>query len=97
MPAATLTVTRLSAALGALVEGVSLSSLNDQGFDAVRAALVEHHVLFFRDQFLTAEQQVALTARWDTPMVFPVSALMGGSDPLGVITDDAEHPPDADR
>jgi taurine dioxygenase len=53
-------------------------------------------VLFFRDQFLTPDEQIALTSRWAAPMVFPVTAMLGGSNPLGLVTDTADNPPAAD-
>ncbi|WP_188693857.1 taurine dioxygenase [Silvimonas amylolytica] len=53
-----LKVTRLSPALGAVVEGVSLAEPLDQPvFEAIQAALLQHQVLFFRDQPLTPVQQ----------------------------------------
>lgn len=55
-----LVVSPVSGTVGALVEGVTLSDALDHAtVAALRAALVAHHVLFFRDQQLTPEQQVA--------------------------------------
>lgn len=50
---------RLSGALGAEVAGVDLARLGDDDVTAIRRAFVEHHVLVFRDQDLTPEQQIA--------------------------------------
>ena len=58
--ASTFDITPLSGVLGAEIRGVDLSQpLDTQALGAVRAAFVDHHVLVFRDQQLTPEQQVA--------------------------------------
>lgn len=53
----------VSPSLGAEVFGVDLAAADEATFAAVKQAFAEHSVLFFRDQRLTPEQQVALTAR----------------------------------
>lgn len=55
-----LSVTRLSAALGAEVEGLELSELNAEQVDSIRELLHEHLVLFFPRQFLDIDAHVAL-------------------------------------
>ena len=51
----------LTGTLGAEVRGLDLASaLDAEQQQAVEAALLEHHVLFFVDQDLTPEQHVAL-------------------------------------
>ena len=55
----------LSGVLGAEVGGVDLSrKLDDHTVSAIRSALVTHHMLAFRDQSLTAEQQMAFGRRF---------------------------------
>lgn len=57
-----LTVNRLSPALGAEVLGVSFAEpLGDAGREAILAAWMEHLVLVFRDQDVSDEQHVAFT------------------------------------
>lgn len=56
-------VDRLGPAFGAVVSGLDLSQAGDAEAQAIRALLVEHKVLFFRDQDLTADSQVALGNR----------------------------------
>jgi taurine dioxygenase len=92
----TFAIHRLNGRIGALVEGVALGAITDDTFAVVRDALVEHKVLFFRDQHLEPDQHLALVRRWARPMVFPVAALTGGTNPMGMVTDTAESPPDAD-
>ena len=58
--ARTLTIERVNAALGAVVSGVDLREpLTDEDFATIHGALVEHQVLFFRDQDLDDDQQRA--------------------------------------
>lgn len=62
---ATITVRRISGALGAEVEGVDLSrGLDDETVGEVRRALLDHQVIFFRDQQLTPEQHIAFGRRF---------------------------------
>ena len=50
---------RVTPALGAEVSGIALRDLDATLADEVYAALIEHQVLFFRDQHLEPGQQVA--------------------------------------
>lgn len=55
----------VSGALGAVVSGVDLGAeLSAETVAEIRRAFVEHHVLFFRDQDLTPEQQIAFGKRF---------------------------------
>ncbi|MCS5636643.1 MAG: TauD/TfdA family dioxygenase [Myxococcota bacterium] len=55
----------LGEAVGAEVSGVELSgALEGDELAELRAAFAEHGVLFFRDQPLTPEQQLAFAERW---------------------------------
>ena len=61
----TIQVAPVSGTLGAEVTGVDLATDLDDGTIAeLRAALVEHHVLFFRDQALSPARQVAFGRRF---------------------------------
>ncbi len=56
---------RIAGSLGAEVEGVDLSrDLHDDVLAEVRAALLDHLVIFFRNQSLTPEQQLVFARRW---------------------------------
>lgn len=60
-----LTVKRLSDTAGAEVTGVNLAQpLSPALEDAILAAFLEHHVVVFRGQRLTGDQQLALTQRF---------------------------------
>lgn len=57
-------IRRLSPALGAEVFGVDLAGpLSDDTVKALRAAWLDHGVLVFREQDMTAAQQIAFTRR----------------------------------
>lgn len=61
-------INRLSNPAGAEIIGIDLSRLIDDDLrDAIMDALLENHVLAIRDQDLTSDQQMALTARFGTP------------------------------
>ncbi len=58
-------VTPLSGACGAVITGVDLSEpLGNETFAAIHQALLDHQVIFFRDQNLTPDQQVAFSWRF---------------------------------
>ncbi|MBL8771427.1 MAG: TauD/TfdA family dioxygenase [Phenylobacterium sp.] len=76
-----LKIRRVAGALGAEIEGVDLARpQSDETIAAIRRALVEHQVIFFRDQDLTPEQQVAFGRRFGPLNIHPYVAGM------------AEHP-----
>ncbi len=54
------TISPVAGALGAEVEGIDLSrTLDERTVGELRAAFNENHVLFFRDQALSASEQIA--------------------------------------
>ena len=54
----------LSATIGAEVQGVDLTKLDDATFDQIHEAFLRHQVLFFRDQELTREQHLSFGRRF---------------------------------
>ena len=67
-----LEIRRFSAALGAEVSGLELARpLADDQVDVLRRALLEHLVLFFRDQPLTPAQFMAFAERFGEPIEYP--------------------------
>jgi len=54
----------LAATLGAEIEGVDLADLDDETFAEVKRAWLEYKVVFFRDQQMSAEQQLAFARRF---------------------------------
>jgi len=89
-----ISVKRMAGALGAEVEGVHLGRLDDDTFAQVRAAFLEHQVLFFRDQEITREQHKDFGRRFGTlqihPFLQPLKDL--GHPEFVVLESDAEHP-----
>jgi len=62
-----ISVTKLGKHLGAEISGVDLSqTLDEDTFRQVFDAFFENEVVFFRNQKLTPEQQVAFTRRFGT-------------------------------
>ena len=54
----------VAGALGAEIGGVNLGRLDDDTFKEIKAAWLEHLVVFFRDQNITPEQQLAFAKRF---------------------------------
>jgi taurine dioxygenase len=60
-------------ALGAEIRGVDLShEVDERTFQEIHNAFLTHQVIFFRDQTITPEQQLAFAARFGTPMEYPL-------------------------
>ncbi len=69
---AMLQVSRVSGALGAEISGVDLSRpLASATVSEIRAALLEHLVVFFRDQQLDSAQFMAFARAMGTPIEYP--------------------------
>jgi taurine dioxygenase len=67
-----ITVTPLAGALGAEISGVDLAqSLDAETFGEIQHALLDHLVIFFRDQVLTPEQHIAFGERFGELHVHP--------------------------
>ena len=54
----------IAGALGAELSGIDLATINDEGFADVHKALLEHSVVFFRDQKLTPALQTEFARRF---------------------------------
>ncbi len=74
-----LTIRRVAGALGAEISGVDLAQpQSDETIAAIRAALNQHQVVFFRDQALTPDQQTEFGARFGPLNIHPYVAGMTG-------------------
>ncbi|HHK74603.1 MAG TPA: taurine dioxygenase [Rhizobiales bacterium] len=63
----------VSGALGAEIFGVDLAGdLPDETIAVIRQALLEHLVIFFRDQTITEAQHLAFARRFGTPVDYPM-------------------------
>lgn len=71
---ARLTVTPLTPSIGAEISGVDLSQPQDEASIAeIRAALLAHKVVFFRDQFITQEQHIAFARAFGALEIHPAT------------------------
>jgi len=61
----------IAGALGAEIAEVDLRSLSDDLVRRIRAAWLEHLVVFFREQSLTSEQYMAFARRMGRPIEYP--------------------------
>ena len=74
-----LSVKRVSSALGAEISGVDLSrSLDNSVLGEVRQALLDHCVIFFRDQAMTPEQQLTFARRFGAISIHPYGPSVPG-------------------
>ncbi len=68
-----LTITPISSALGAQIDGVDLTRpLSPQQRDAIEQALLEHQVIFFKDQSITPQQQARFAANFGDLHIHPI-------------------------
>jgi taurine dioxygenase len=84
----------LTGTLGAIIHGVDLTAELDAASAAsVRAALLEHRVIFFRQQHLSPTQQVAFARVFGA--LTPAHPLVGGLDeqhPEVLVLDSSDYP-----
>lgn len=72
-----LSIRRIAGALGAEIEGIDLAAdLSEADIGQIRRALVEHQVIFFRDQQLSPDRQVAFGRRFGPLNIHPYVAGM---------------------
>ena len=82
----------LTAAIGAEVTGVDLASVDDDDFEALHKAFLDHKVLFFRDQHLSVEEHIAFGRRWGDLEVHPFARDDGGHPEIVLLESSAEKP-----
>ena len=68
----------MDGALGADVSDLDVRSLDAAGIDAIRAALLEYHVLALRDQQLDPAALTAFAAKLGEPEVYPFAQALPG-------------------
>ena len=83
---------RIAGSLGAEITGVDLAQdLSPEIMSEIHAALLDHQVIFFRDQNLTPENQLAFARRWGTLHQHP---FMKGMDAYPDILEIVKTPAD---
>ena len=73
-PAALIATSALAPAIGAEISGVDLrEDQSDAVIAAIRQALLDHRVIFFRDQDITAQQHIAFARRFGALEIHPAT------------------------
>ena len=94
-PYSTFRAQPVTAALGAEIDGVDLGSpLSEATRAELRQALADHLVLFFHDQHIDDEGQLALARCFGEPEVHPIRGALGDPSTLHDIVDTADSEPD---
>jgi taurine dioxygenase len=96
----TIDVKRVSPHVGALIDGVRLSGeLDGAALAEIRHALIEHHVVFFRDQDILPAEQVAFAKRLGRLRKAERASfeLVDGIPELSVLETDEQRPPNIDH
>ena len=76
--------------IGAEVHGIDLAHVDEEAFAQVHAALLEHQVIFFRDQDISVEAQKALGARFGPLLAHPNDPGLEGHPEVMIIHADAQ-------
>lgn len=93
----TVTISPISPAIGARVDGVDLSRpLEDAVFTALENALVRHQVLFFENQPLTPRQQRDFAARFGDLHIHPIYPNVPEQPEIMVLDTGPHNPTDND-
>ena len=79
--------------IGATVEGLSLADLTEESAARLRDLLDQYGVLALPGQHLDDESLARVASVWAAPEPHPVVAFLGGTDVIGVVFNDADHPP----
>lgn len=90
---ASVAVRRCGPSIGAEIGGLDLSRpLSEAEFTAVYAALLEHKIIFFRDQAITTQQQVSLARRFGELEHNPFRPEREGLPEVQVVKNDRDNP-----
>jgi taurine dioxygenase len=90
---ATLRISVQAGALGAEIEGLDLNAnLTDDQWAALKAALVEHQVIVFRNQPLTPESHRRFAQGFGTPRCHPAYPTPPGVPEVSILEHTAEKP-----
>ena len=82
----TVEVTALTPAIGAEISGLDLTDLSADAFELVHRTLIEHQVVFFRDQSqLAPEDQISFARRFGELHAHPAAPHMEGHPEIFVI------------
>lgn len=94
----TIQVTRVARALGAVVSGVDISKDLEQSMvDRLGELLVEHQILFFREQPISPEAQARFAARFGSLHVHPIYPVLPEIPEILLLDNHASFLPDNDN
>jgi taurine dioxygenase len=85
-------VQRLAGPLGAELQGVDLAHLDSASLDFIRSALLEHQVIFFRDQDIGPAEHRALARAFGEPAPHPAYPHVDGYPEITILESTAESP-----
>jgi taurine dioxygenase len=87
-------IRKAAGALGAFVAGVDIAAAvtSDVLFREIHTSLLEHEVLFFRDQHITPETQRAFAARFGQIEGHPAYPVVAGTRDVQILESTAEKP-----
>ena len=86
-------ITPVTGTLGAVLSDVDLRALSEETVHDLLDAIHEFEVVFLRDVHLSEDEQLSVARKLGRPSIFPMSALMGVTEPSGqVIADGPESP-----
>ena len=84
---------RMAGALGAEVSGIDLREpIDDATFEALEAGLLQHQVLFFREQRIGPEHHRALARRFGEPVPHPAYPHVEGFPEINILESTPEKP-----
>lgn len=98
MSAARLKITKLTPTIGAELSGIDLNSdLDTATLDAIYQALIDHLVIFFRDQELSPANHLSFARSFGEPEPpHPIYPHVDDFENIMVLANDAKTPPDTD-
>ena len=89
-------IEQLSPAIGAVVHDIDMSrSMDGELAEKLKLALVEHKVLFFRDQNITQRQHIDFAARFGALEVHPFTDNLADYPEIIQLRNDVNTPPGA--
>jgi len=98
MTSHTLEIQPLGPAIGALVRGIDITRpISDWERDKLHTGLLQHHVLFFENQAITAPQQRDLAARFGELHIHPVYPRHPEAPEIILLDTSNDNPPDNDN
>ena len=89
-------IEKITPAIGAEISGISLNNLSAQECDDIYAALIEHKVIFFRDQDLTPQAHIDFAKSFGEPEPpHPIYPSVAGYDNTVLLKTGPDSKPDA--